>query len=735
MLFLAVVFVFSGTGAMGANILFISSMNYTAPEGDDQNMAGDDALKAFMEGLGHTVTYLDDDESEADTEAAAAAADLVFISESVSSGGIREEITEIEVPMIVTEAWAWDEMGLTQGGGTGIDVATTEIEIVEPGHSLAAGLSGTVPVLTDITDPVSGTARFSMGIAGEEATVIARATLSDGLTYEVLMVYEKGAALAQPPADGSGPVAADIRVCLGFDRRSYPLWNENAYALLEAAIYYALGISGPPVQAWGPRPRDGALDVAQNETLTWKAGNLAGNHNVYLGQVLEDVNEASVADPRGVLVSENQNGTTYNHPGLLEFGGTYYWRVDEINDVEPNSPWIGNLWSFSVVNYYVVDDFEDYNDYPPDEIFSTWSDGYEDLTNGSTVSYENPDFPNGEHYVETVNVYGGEQAMPFFYDNSTAGISEATMKLSALRNWTMNDVSLLSLWFRGNPKDFVEEPAGTYTVNASGVDIWGRADEFRFVYKQLSGPGSIIAKVESVEDTDPWAKGGVMIRQTLDAGSKFAGVYITPGNGCRFQGRLTPATDATSDTSVATTEQMAITAPYWVKLERDASNKFNGYYSSDGVSWQAMSWNPRNIAMPTDVYIGLAVTSHNPDAVCEATFSNVRTTGTVSPEMWTHEAFGVAMPSNDAAPMYIVLNDSAVVYHEDPAASGIDSWTEWVIDLKEFADQGVDLTDVDTIGIGIGERDNPQPDGSGVVYFDDIRIYLRTPEPKTMPEL
>ena len=145
---LALALSLSITTVKGANILFISAM-------DDVTGPGDEALRVFMEGLGHTVTMFDDDENEADTEVAAAEADLVFISESVGSSNIREEITEIETPMVITEAWGYDEMGLTLGTGEGIDVATTEIEIVQPGHPLAAGLSGTVSVLTDIESDLS----------------------------------------------------------------------------------------------------------------------------------------------------------------------------------------------------------------------------------------------------------------------------------------------------------------------------------------------------------------------------------------------------------------------------------------------------------------------------------------------------------------------------------------------------------------------------------------------------
>ncbi len=83
--------------------------------------------------------------------------------------------------------------------------------------------------------------------------------------------------------------------------------------------------------------------------------------------------------------------------------------------------------------------------------------------------------------------------------------------------------------------------------------------------------------------------------------------------------------------------------------------------------------------------------------------------------------------------MYVALNDNAVVYHDNPNAAQIDTWTEWNIDLQVFADQGVNLTNVDKIAIGFGDR-NPdtsgQAGGSGTMYFDDIRLYPLRPEPE-----
>jgi len=92
--------------------------------------------------------------------------------------------------------------------------------------------------------------------------------------------------------------------------------------------------------------------------------------------------------------------------------------------------------------------------------------------------------------------------------------------------------------------------------------------------------------------------------------------------------------------------------------------------------------------------------------------------------------------ANAAEPMYVALNDSAVVSHDNPDAARIAIWTEWNIDLKEFGDAGVVLTHVSNLSIGFGDRNNSQPGGSGLMYFDDIRLYrpLSEPEPEPEPE-
>jgi len=159
--------------------------------------------------------------------------------------------------------------------------------------------------------------------------------------------------------------------------------------------------------------------------------------------------------------------------------------------------------------------------------------------------------------------------------------------------------------------------SGTFTVAGSGADIWGTADEFRYVYQSASGDCEIRARVATQQDTDGWAKSGVMIRETTGATSRHAMMAVTPGNGLAFQYRT--ATGGSS-THVA---GGAGTAPYWVRLVRSGST-ITAYKSTDGSSWTTVG--SVTISMTASVQIGMAVTSHLDGTLNTSTFSNVTAT-------------------------------------------------------------------------------------------------------------
>jgi hypothetical protein len=282
-----------------------------------------------------------------------------------------------------------------------------------------------------------------------------------------------------------------------------------------------------------PNPANGAVDVKQTQIITWSPGIYAASHQVYFGADEDAVKNADTGSPE--YKDTRDLGSESYDPGKLEWDSTYYWRVDEVNNANADSPWTGILWSFTTANFLIVDDFESYNDLDPadadsNRIFNAWIDGYDDPTNGSLVGYDNPPF------AEQTIVHNGNQSMPLYYDNSV-GYSETTLTLTYPRDWTEKGVNSLTIWFRGN---------------------------------------------------------------------------------------------------------------------------------SD----------------------------------------------------------------NAAETLYVALNGNAIVTNDNPDAAQITAWTEWTIDLQAFADQGVNLANVNTIAIGLGNKKNPVAGGSGTIYIDDIRLY---PPPEPAP--
>jgi hypothetical protein len=199
-------------------------------------------------------------------------------------------------------------------------------------------------------------------------------------------------------------------------------------------------------------PANGAVDVKQTQILSWSPSVFAASHEVYFGADEDAVKNADTGSPE-YKGTRDLGAETYD-PGMLEWDTAYYWRIDEVNNTNADSPWIGPAWSFTTANFLVVDDFESYNDLDPadpesNRIFNAWLDGYDDPTNGSLVGYDSPPF------AEQTIVHGGNQSMPLSYDNSV-GYSEATLTLTYPRDWTENGVTTLTIWFRGDSDNAAE---------------------------------------------------------------------------------------------------------------------------------------------------------------------------------------------------------------------------------------------------------------------------------------
>ncbi|MHC4646845.1 MAG: LamG domain-containing protein, partial [Planctomycetota bacterium] len=222
--------------------------------------------------------------------------------------------------------------------------------------------------------------------------------------------------------------------------------------------------------AWAPHPFDGELDVPRDVVLNWRPGDYAVSHEVYFGTDFDDVNDANTSS--GVFI-DNWEPNEYDPPGFLELDTTYYWRIDEVNDSNADSPWKGKVWQFTVANFLIVDDVESYNAISGsgNEIFDTWDDGFMNWT-GSQIALEYSGGPT----------HGGEQSMKVQYDNAiglykysevdanTTGPRPGNLDIGV--DWTIVGVEALTVFFYGTPgNDANEQMYVALTDNSNNMAI------------------------------------------------------------------------------------------------------------------------------------------------------------------------------------------------------------------------------------------------------------------------
>jgi regulation of enolase protein 1 (concanavalin A-like superfamily) len=193
--------------------------------------------------------------------------------------------------------------------------------------------------------------------------------------------------------------------------------------------------------------------------------------------------------------------------------------------------------------------------------------------------------------------------------------------------------------------------SGLYTINAGGTDIWGASDQFHYVYQPISGDADIVARVAGLGAAHSWSKAGVMVRESLNANSRHAFALVSAANGYVFQRRIDTGGLST------TTSGGSGAAPGWLRLVR-TGHKFEAYRSSDGTTWTLMGSD--TVAMADQVYIGLAVTSHNATLGTTAKVDNLKITSSSS----TNQPPSVSLTSPTAgatftAPATIALTATA----------------------------------------------------------------------------
>jgi hypothetical protein len=215
--------------------------------------------------------------------------------------------------------------------------------------------------------------------------------------------------------------------------------------------------------AYWPTPRSGARNVQPDVALDWWLGVYAAAHDVYFDTDWDDVNNADTTTPVVYKGRQSIDANTYDPSGLLDLETVYYWRIDEINDSNIDSPWKGDVWRFTTANHRIVDDMEDYDDdaaMPQNMINEVWLDGWWNYT-GSTVYLE---------YGEGGTIHGGDKAMWVEYNNNwgpgvknysqvqanTATDNAYGKHLGFGKNWVEGGVKALTLFFHGDPNNDIE---------------------------------------------------------------------------------------------------------------------------------------------------------------------------------------------------------------------------------------------------------------------------------------
>jgi hypothetical protein len=539
-----------------------------------------------------------------------------------------------------------------------------------------------------------------------------------------------------------------------------------------------------PVTARKPDPVTMATDVPVDAVLSWTPGDYAVTHDVYLGMSFEDVNAATRANPMGVLVSQDQAETTYVSPTPLEFGRTYYWRIDEVNAPPDSTIYRGDVWSFTVEPYV----------YPIANIVATASGadpgaGPENTINGSGLNSAD------EHSINAPDMWltaAGADGTWIQYE------FDGLYKLYEMWVWNYNVQFELILGFgvKDGTLEYSTDGAAwtalgdfelaqatasnTYTANTT-IDLAGAAA--RYVRLTVNSGHGVMGQQFGLSEVrffhlpanprDPAPALGaadVPLDVTLDwrGGREAAShtVYFSSDRDAVESG------DALLDTvsqSRYAAEGLNLGTTYYWKV--DEVNE-----AADPSVWQGNVWNFSTMEYLTvedfesyddddntifDTWLdGFINETGSTVGYFDAPFAEQsivnsgrqsmpleynnaaapfysETDRDLGSQDWTtgaadtlvvhfrgSAAATVDQPGNDPETLYLAVEDTAgnvaVVTHPDPDAAVTTQWQAWQIPFSDLA--GVDMTRVAVLYIGLGDRDNPAAGGTGLLYIDDIQI-------------
>jgi hypothetical protein len=474
------------------------------------------------------------------------------------------------------------------------------------------------------------------------------------------------------------------------------------------------GAGGLWPYASAPTPADGALHTDTWVNISWRAGGYAVSHDVYLSNNFDDVDSGTESAFVG-----NQTDTFFvaGFPGFpfpdgLVPGTTYYWRIDEVNNAEPNSPWMGDVWSFSIPpkTAYAPD--------PADGAESVEVDVQLSWTAGFGAKLHTPYF--GESFEEVDNATGGMV-------QGTATYSPGTLKMAKTYYWRVDEFDIVET-HKGDVWSFTTEGAvgnpnpanGAVDVTQTPILTWtpgfGASHEVYFGTDasalELKGSGNLGA--ESFEpgqlEWDTTYYWRVNEANNANADSPWTGPLwsFTTANFL-----IIDDMEAYNDLDPSEPGSNRIFLAWIDGFDNPATNGSIVGYANPPFAEQTLV-HSGNQSMPFEY--------NNAVGKSEATLTLTSNRDWTVKGVSTLTIWYRGNTSNAAETMYVVINGSASVDNDNPNAAQINEWTEWNTPLQAFADQGVNLTNVNSLTLGLRSVTG----GTGMMYFDDIRLYPPT---------
>jgi len=534
---------------------------------------------------------------------------------------------------------------------------------------------------------------------------------------------DASAAIGSQPTDAFAPATPD-HVAKYFDGLidDVRLYNN---ALSAEQLQGIMAGEGYPF-AFSPEPADGAFHEDTWVTLNWSAGDFVVSHDVYLGDDFSNVEQATRDSDE---FRSNQVTTFYiagfpgfAYPDGLVPGTTYYWRIDEVNESDPNSPWKGPVWSFSI---------------PPKTAYNPDPADGDGITETSVTLSWTAGFGAKLHTIYFGDVFETVANVTVGTPVGTTTYNPGPLEAEKVYYWRVDEFDGLGT-YKGQVWAFTTPGAvgnpqpvnGAADVSMATILSWTAADNAtsHHVYLGLDKDA-----VRSADTTSPEYQGDKALgAESYDPGLLEA--YTTyywrvdeVYNGNTVKGSVWSFTVGAyllvEDFESYTDDDAAGQAIWqvWIDGFGVADNGAQVGYLMPPYAEQSIVHGGAQ-SMPL-TYVNDAGVTNSEAVLTLATLRDWTQAGVGELSLWYR-----GNSANAADPLYVAISNAAgapaIVANDDSSAATVGFWSEWRVALQAFADQGIDLTNVDKIAIGLGNKSGRTVvGGTGTIYVDDIRLY------------